>query len=36
VPERLATDNLRVSERIKVLNPAGMDPDSAEPFFKAD
>ena len=36
VPERLTAEHLRVSEKIKIINPDGMSADSNEKFFKAD
>lgn len=35
MPERLTAEHLRVSEKIKIINPDGMT-DNSEKFFKAD
>lgn len=36
VPERFTSDHLRVSEKIKIVNKEGLDPETDAKFFKAD
>ena len=36
VPERLTSENLRITERIKTVNPKGLDPEGSDKFFAED
>jgi hypothetical protein len=36
VPERLTSEHLRISEKIKIVNEKGLNPDSDMKFFETD